>query len=587
METTMTDDNLLRAGKWLDDLTLAVTTGAQDRLADLFHPDASWRDVLAFTGDLRTASGLDQISHRLHAVHATGADADFKVLNISAAETNTRTGVEALEAVFDFQTRVGIGRGVVRLLTDGASSGRAWTLLTELDSLRTDLVRTHSVSQPEHAYEGEVQRDWLDSRTGEATFEDRDPEVLIVGAGQSGLALAARLREAGIDTLVVDRHQRVGDNWRNRYQMLRLHNEIGSNHLPYMPFPANWPTYIPKDKLADWLEAYATSMELNVWTKTQFDQGHYDSDAYRWNVTVLRDGVARTLRPAHLVLAIGVSGTPRTPAIPGLDQFSGVVTHSSEYVDGAAYRGKRVLVVGSGVSGHDIAQDLHYHGAEVTMMQRSKTIVASLKPGAEKVYAHYRSDKPLNHLDLMNISVPYPVKRARAELLTTEIRSLDADLLAGLESAGFRTHSGSDGTGFQMQFLRYGGGYYIDVGCSGLIAAGKVKILQADDLGRLASAGAQLRDGRLLEFDAIVMATGYQSVNDNVQELLGKEVADRVGPVWGLDDEGELRNVCRPTSQPGLWFIAGGLAEARIFSKYLALHLVAAQSGLDLQPVAP
>ena len=94
--------------------------------------------------------------------------------------------------------------------------------------------------------------------------------MLVVGGGHAGLSIAARLKQLGIDALIVDREARVGDNWRTRYHALTLHNQVQVNHLPYMPFPANWPSYIPKDKLAGWFEAYAETMELDFWTGTEF-----------------------------------------------------------------------------------------------------------------------------------------------------------------------------------------------------------------------------------------------------------------------------------------------------------------------------
>ena len=100
--------------------------------------------------------------------------------------------------------------------------------------------------------------------------------MLVIGGGQAGLSIAARLKQLQVDTLIVDREARIGDNWRHRYHALTLHNQVQVNHLPYMPFPPNWPIYIPKDKLANWFEAYVESMELNFWTATEFEGGNYD-----------------------------------------------------------------------------------------------------------------------------------------------------------------------------------------------------------------------------------------------------------------------------------------------------------------------
>ena len=125
-----------------------------------------------------------------------------------------------------------------------------------------------------------------------------------------------------VDTLIVDREARIGDNWRKRYHALTLHNQVQVNHLPYMPFPPNWPTYIPKDKLANWFEAYVESMELNFWTGTEFEGGSYDETAGRWTVVLRRaDGSTRTMHPRHVVMATGVSGIPNLPDIPALEEL--------------------------------------------------------------------------------------------------------------------------------------------------------------------------------------------------------------------------------------------------------------------------
>ena len=133
--------------------------------------------------------------------------------------------------------------------------------------------------------------------------------MLIVGGGQAGLTLAARLGRLNVDTLVIDKNERIGDNWRKRYHSLALHNHTDINHLPYIPFPPHWPMYLPKDMLADWFEAYAWAMEINFWTGTELKQGRYDSATGTWTVTVRHlDGRERTLHPRHLVFANGIIG---------------------------------------------------------------------------------------------------------------------------------------------------------------------------------------------------------------------------------------------------------------------------------------
>ena len=102
-----------------------------------------------------------------------------------------------------------------------------------------------------------------------------------------------------------------------------------------MPFPPNWPTYIPKDKLANWLEAYAESMELNVWTESELQQSSYLEDEKQWSTTVrLPDGNTKQLKPKHIVMATSISGIPNLPDIPELSQYNGEVIHASAYRDG-------------------------------------------------------------------------------------------------------------------------------------------------------------------------------------------------------------------------------------------------------------
>jgi putative flavoprotein involved in K+ transport len=404
--------------------------------------------------------------------------------------------------------------------------------------------------------------------------------VLVVGGGQAGLSIAARLSRRGIDTLIVDRWPRIGDNWRRRYRALTLHNQVHVNHLPYMPFPPSWPSYIPKDKLASWFEAYVESLELNYWTDTELEGGTYDEESGRWTVELRRDGLKQTMRPRHIVMATGVSGIPNLPDIPTLPSFHGKVLHSSQYEDGEDWKGAGALVVGTGNSGHDIAQDLFSSGAKVTLAQRSSTLVVNIEPSAQIPYALYDEGPPLEDCDLLTASFPLPLARRSHMAMTARAKQLDKPLLDGLERVGFRLDDGEDGTGWQFKYLTRGGGYYFNVGCSDLIVEGKIRLLQLADIAGFGADGAQLGSGERIAADLIVLATGYKGQEHLVAKLFGAAVAERVGPVWGFGDGLELRNMYTRTAQPGLWFIAGSLAQCRIYSKYLALQIVACEAGI-------
>jgi cation diffusion facilitator CzcD-associated flavoprotein CzcO len=354
------------------------------------------------------------------------------------------------------------------------------------------------------------------------------------------------------------------------------------NHLPYLPFPETWPTYLPKDLMASWLEMYAEALLLNVWTGTTLQEATWDEDERRWTATVADGtGLSRTVRPRHVVVATGVSGAPRRSDVPGLEDFRGEVLHSGEFPGGHAYRGRKAVVFGVSNSGSDVAQDLHAHGCEVTMVQRGSITVVSQNPGSLLLNALYGTGLPLEVCDLINIASPFPAAFESHRALTRRVREVDRELIDGLTAIGFRTDYGHDETGFGMKYYRTGGGHYLDVGCSGLLIRGEIGLLQYDDVDRVVPAGVRLRSGELREASLIVLATGYSTLSSEVGRLFGDDVAAAVGQVWGLDDEGELRNMWRPTAQPGLWFHAGSLYQCRIFSKYLALQIAAQEIGLS------
>jgi len=571
--------------EWLAQFEKALAEPGDGLLRRLFHPESHWRDVLALTWRIRTVNGRDAVLEELKAHAGRARPTGFRTdPERTAPRTVTRAGTRAIEAIFRFETPEGRGSGVLRLIRDAHEGDtlKAWTLLTALDEIKGYEEQPGGSRPDGKSYARDFRGpNWLDVRRAGAEYADRDPDVLVVGGGQAGLSIAARLTQLQVDTLIVDREQRIGDNWRKRYHALTLHNQVHVNHLPYMPFPPNWPTYIPKDKLAGWFEAYVESMELNYWTATEFEGGAYDEREGRWSVRLRRtDGATREMRPRHIVMATGVSGIPNLPDIPTLRNFGGQVLHSSRYDDGEAWRGKQVLVIGTGNSGHDIAQDLYSSGAKVTLVQRSSTLIVNIEPSAQLPYALYEEGPPLEDCDLVTMSIPLPVARKSHILLTEQAKNMDRELLAGLESKGFKLDFGEDGTGWQFKYLTRGGGYYFNVGCSDLVVEGKIGLAQFADIEEFVAEGARMRTGETLAADLIVLATGYKGQEHLVRKLFGNEVATRVGPIWGFGGEQELRNMFVRTGQPGLWFIAGSLAQCRIYSKYLGLQIKACEIGL-------
>ena len=585
-----TDDISIATENWLTQFESALVengpaTSGATLLTSLFHADSYWRDVLALSWNIQTVNGADAILQELRIHARSAAPAGFIVDPDRAPPRKVmRAGTLAIEAIFKFETATGRGSGIVRLFPDPGDGNRlkAWTLLTELGELK-GFEEQIGVDRPRgNAYSRDFRGpNWLDLRKAAAAYADRDPTVLVIGGGQSGLCIAARLKQLNVDTLIVDRWARIGDNWRKRYHALTLHNQVQVNHLPYMPFPPNWPTYIPKDKLANWFEAYVEGLELNYWTGTEFEGGSYDEKAGCWTVTLSRaDGSKRTMHPRHVVLATGVSGIPSLPDIPGLKDFAGTAMHSSQYDDGENWRGKRAIVIGTGNSGHDIAQDLCSSGAQVTLVQRSPTLIVSIEPSAQLVYAPY-NEGTLEDNDLIATSMPLKLARKSHAMTAEKSKELDKELLEGLARVGFKLDFGDDNTGWQFKYLTRGGGYYFNVGCSDLIVNGDIALTQFADIDSFVATGARMKSGETIAADLVVLATGYKRQEELVRKLFGEAVASRVGTIWGFGDEQELRNMYTRTAQPGLWLIAGGLAQCRIGSKHLALQIKAIEEGLQ------
>ena len=571
--------------EWLINFNQAISSKANKETAielldELFLDDCHWRDLLALTWKIQTLSGKNNVINKIYESVLNVQAKDFLVdKNRAQPREVSRADKIVIEVILTFENKFGKCEGIVRLYNDEQENRKlkAWSLLTALDELNTK--ETNNKNLYEYNIKGP---NWLDLRNEEKLYKDRDPEVIIVGCGQAGLSIASRLKQQNIDTLVIDKHERVGDNWRKRYHSLKLHNQVHVNHLPYMPFPPTWPTYLPKDKLAGWFEYYAESMELNVWTSTTFLDAQYDENKKKWNAKIkLSDGSIKLMRPKHIVMAIGVSSIPNRVKILGIDNFQGELMHSSDYMNGKDYKGKNVVVFGTGTSAHDVAQDLYVHGANVKIIQRSPSMVVNVEPSAQLPYQLYSEGLSTDDCDLITIASPLAVLKKTHQMLTEKTSKIDKPLLDKLKNIGFKLDYGQDNTGWQFKYLTRGGGYYFNVGASDLIADGKIKVIQFSDILDFTNSGIKMKSDDEFQIDLMITATGYKGQEYVVENLFGKSVSDKIGPIWGFDeDTQELRNMWMQTKQPGLWFHAGSLAQCRIFSKFLALQIKAVQKDI-------
>jgi putative flavoprotein involved in K+ transport len=443
----------------VDGFGKALEAGDIEGALAYFQYDCYWRDLVSFTWNIKTMEGKDEIADMLR--HQLGPVRPSR-WRLAEGEAVTREdGVTT--AWIAFETGVARGYGLIRL-----KDGKIWTLLTTMAELK-GFEEPLGFDRPLGAKHGSGKRrpSWKEEREAEASELGyaRQPEVVIVGGGQAGIALGARLRQLGVPTIIVEKNERAGDSWRNRYKSLCLHDPVWYDHLPYMPFPPNWPVFAPKDKIGDWLEMYARIMELNYWTRTSCLSASYDEAAGEWTVVVDRDGAEVTLRPKQLVLAIGMSGRPIEPDFPGRETFRGEQHHSARHPGPDGWAGKKAVVIGSNNSAHDICAALWENDADVTMVQRTPTTVVRSETLMELDLGPLYSEEALRRgittdkADLLAAAKPYRILHEGHIRLSERIRERDRDLYEGLAKAGFRIDWGDDGSGLGMKFLRRFSGY--------------------------------------------------------------------------------------------------------------------------------
>ena len=577
-----------RTQAFLDGFGAALAANDIAKARDMFLDDCYWRDLVTFTWNVKTVEGKDQVEDMLkHQLAAIKPD------NWLLAEGEIPTEEDGVTTAWiQFETEAARGYGLMRL-----KDGKIWTLLTTMVELK-GYEEQAGFNRPLGAKHGagKNRETWKEQREREAAElgYKTQPYCLIIGGGQGGIALGARLRQLGVPTIIVERNDRPGDSWRKRYKSLCLHDPVWYDHLPYIKFPENWPVFAPKDKIGDWLEMYTKVMELNYWSRTTAKSASFDVKTGEWTVVVDRDGEEVVLHPKQLVMATGMSGKKRMPAFPGMDKFKGVQQHSSEHEGPDKWTGKKVVVVGSNNSAHDICAALWEHDADVTMVQRSSThIVRSdtlMEIGLGALYSEeaVRNGVTTEKADLIFASLPYRILHEFQIPAYEQMKERDAAFYERLEKAGFWLDWGDDGSGLFMKYLRRGSGYYIDVGASQLIIDGKIK-LKRGQVVSLDETGVNLDDGSHLDADLVVYATGYNSMNGWVADLMGQEMADTLGKCWGLGSdttkdpgpwEGEQRNMWRPTQVPNLWMHGGNLHQSRHYSQFLSLQIKARMEGI-------
>lgn len=582
-----------QATGWLENFSQALESNDAAAVTGLFHDECYWRDLLSFTWNIKTMEGKDAIADMLAGTLSHTRPRRWRVDGEPTVDGDT------IEARFSFETGAAHGNGIFRL-----RGGRCRTMFTAMSDLKGFEEKTGRRRPLGVRHEADPNREtWSEARSREQAElgASRQPYCLIIGGGQGGIALGARLGQLGVPTIILEKNARAGDSWRNRYRSLVLHDPVWYDHMPYIPFPGHWPVFTPKDKMGDWLEMYARVMELNYWASSRCVRAAFDEAEKTWTVEVDRGGETVVLHPKQLVFATGAYGPPREIALPGMDEFEGEILHSSQYSDGKRFRGKSCVVIGAASSGHDVCVDLWEGGAEVTMVQRSPTTVVrsdTLMELAFEIYSEGALERGMttDAADMLVASTPFAILPESQKALYDRIRERDRNFYEKLRNAGFAIDFGDDETGLMMKAYRTGSGYYIDVGASDLIIDGKIRVKSGQEIERLTPKGIRFEDGEEIAADAIVSCIGYHSMHETVAAIVSRETADRVGPCWGLGSgvkndpgpwQGELRNMWKPTAQEALWFHGGNLALSRFYSKFVAMQIKARMEGLETPVYQP
>lgn len=554
---------------WLATL-ISDLSGPSFTLKRSFTNDSYWRDLLAFTPDFRTLHALPEIQRFFSVPVALARPSRFRLLS---GVRHRRIGPTKtfIQGIIQFHTVIAQCTGVFTLTQSEDSSWKAWSFVTMMDQLSgvVDRFSAHTpLCRP---------AEW------QTTMEYT---AVVVGAGQCGLSVAARLENLGISTLVLERSSAIGNSWRSRYESLETNTPRAYNHLPFVAFPEGCGKYIPCRDVADYLENYQRTLGLHVLTSACISATSYDVSSSTWTLSISLSGQASiTVTARHLIGATG-TGTmggalPFMPSIPEKSSFLGSVIHSSEYKSSSCVGAQKVVVVGAGCSAHDIAQDMANHGSQTVLVQRSPTAVVSRQTIDRLLTGYVGQDVPATEIaDRFYVALPLTTLQNHQYDIMEIHAHIDQDLRENLSRHGYLLPGPEDNFLHRLSVRR--GGFYIDRGCAKLITSGKITVKSGHEISHFSPSGLVFDDGSRVVADLVILATGYSktTIKQVAESLFGAQVADAVHELGGWDNDNELAGVWRPTGHDGLWFAEGDLFSARFYSQFLALQIMAREMGL-------
>ncbi|RAK95719.1 monooxygenase [Aspergillus ibericus CBS 121593] len=578
----------------LDRFNAALVNKDAKVLEGFFADQAYWRDELAFTYHLRTFSAPDTIAAALLETAALRGVVGGVSVDGAAQFVPTSPTLQFIECGVVFRTAApgAICKGKVVLLPVKRDSSddiewKIWVLVTVLDSLDVHPEDESLLQCPGRSFDG---------------LETFETDVFIIGGGNAAIALAARLKALGVESVMAERNAVMGNNWDLRYDSLHFHIPASSCDLPFLRYEEHLrgQHFLTKDELASQVRRYVAAFNLNCITSAQIQSTYYDLSAQRWKIRFQTPAGQRTAVAKHLVLAKGHgSQKPRTPVIADSHLYQGISIHSVQYRNAKQLRtqgAKSVIVVGSANTAFDVIENCHAAGLRTTMVARSPThmipvdhichplCLGSYEFGVEAADWHF-------------LAFPLTVRGQLANQVLKQLASQEPHRYDALAATGFDFMDGNHPDASLVHTLyERGGGHYVDMGGTKLLADGKVALKAGVQPIAYTATGLQFSDSSRIDADAVVWCTGFSDLNarDTIVETLGDDetednkqvlgphaIAARMDATWGVDAEGEIRGMFKRHSHlDNFWIMGGFTQQHRWYSRTLAQQIKAALEGV-------
>ncbi|KAH8895412.1 FAD/NAD(P)-binding domain-containing protein [Thozetella sp. PMI_491] len=568
----------------VQELFSALQNGDQQRCESLFYQgQCYYRDSLALTYHKRGFEGAGSISRTLLKLSKARVVGDLAAVP-GAQHFVVSPTLGWLDLGFTFKTRSPRATcgGNLKLLPQKAAGGvvewKIWTMSTWLNGL-------DDFPEDESRLQVPTERKWK-------TQTEITTDVTIIGGGNSGLLLAARLKALGVDYLIIEKNDNNGDNWGNRYDCMRFHVPKGFCQTPYLPYPDDTPEELTRDNLSQQMRRFAEAFDLNVIHKSHVKATRRDEATKTWVLDVASSATVQTVQCKHLVLATGVaSWTPYIPDIADQGVYSGIETHSHHYKSAktlaeSGAKARSVLVVGSANTAFDVIEDCYKAGLQTTMIQRSPTYLIPLEyhhdPRGLGIYDIVPSDIG----DQIVFTGPIQVGGQLLAGVHASLSAKEPNRYDKLAAAGFQVIDSTKGD-LMHNILERGGGHFVDMGMGvELLSTGKVGIKSGVVPIAFTRTGLMLSDGTTLDADAIVWCTGFSDTDIRylMSDILGsggEAVAEKMDAVWSLDREGETRGMFkRHEKVDNLWVMGFGAAAQRLQSKGVSMQIKAELEGI-------